>query len=241
MTVSPKQSADSVQGEVGFRLVERSTAGGVSDPAPFDLSQITVVDYRDLRVPATHVYLGEAGYPDARSEVSSMQFAASRHPRARFVSIDLGDFSSGLSNTSHRRNDFIDGLLQFEPGTVSLIRSEFALGYYNGDGERYVDTRDRTTHSAEVREHRRYAFEQTCRYTKAVIALAHRALRYGGALEVTVASDAAPLIREALAESTFSPHFIRELRRAPSPPSFWTRYFESQGCEVTRHVARKTG
>jgi hypothetical protein len=125
---------------------------------------------RPRRAPPVVVHLGNAGF----SSDSKTLRCARKFPGINFIGIDLIDTppEKKPENWTQIRAEFMEGLEMLKDGSISVISSEMALGYY--------DPKTTSVYDSKARDYEEH--------THRVIALAFRKLKAGGKLHI--AADA---------------------------------------------------
>ncbi|MFA4906837.1 MAG: hypothetical protein WC602_01025 [archaeon] len=118
---------------------------------------------------------------------------AKRFPNVEFIGIDLTKFPAREKNWKQVEADFLIGLKRLRNGSVDIISSEMAFGYYGKTASGYYGKKppERKEHTAEVAKE------------------AFRKLRENGKLMVAVDSEALKLVVNSLAKAGFEKNKIK--------------------------------
>lgn len=176
------------------------------------------------------VHLGNVGEGgEGESEADKTRAYASRFPQNEFIGIDLKELKETPSHGNWRqiRLDFNKGLELLDDGSVDLISSDVAFGYFTGD---YSDTWPSRRYWRALRDSSSRTF-----------AVAYEKLKAGGKFLFVVDNTLAGFMEEVLGESPFSDGKIevRELTEREYERTYWTRKQHGEGVRLFQVTAEK--
>jgi hypothetical protein len=191
------------------------------------------------------VHLGNLGVP--KMPEKSLKYSE-RFPNFGFFGIDMMPLDEGSKappNFRQIRSDFVDGLGRFRDGSISLISSEMAVGYYTRKGDEYTPMlKMRTPMSPTDMElfRRRMKVNDSVReYTLDTIRTAHTKLREGGKLLAVVDDSVVDFVKEAMVDSGFAKERVSETPIAASEGGRtpWMGRFLKHGHKLYQLSAQK--
>ena len=162
------------------------------------------------RAPPIIVHLGNVGLSSQGEELcAKTKKFAERFKGMNFVGIDIRGASSTQRNWKQMKLDAIKGLERLDDNSVSIIRSEMALGYYT---EQII--------SADITE----SIHDALDYSRKAMTIACRKLKPNGKL-VIVADRVVSRKLSDLAQVCGFRRVTSEPVKNPSAISFWTNAY----------------
>lgn len=163
------------------------------------------------RKPPVVVHIGNVGlsYENEQSCAKTRKFSK-RFKDIKFIGIDLRKASSNAKNWVQMHTDALNGLKKLRNGSVSIIRSEMALGYYT---------------EQKISESTTANLSSSVKYAQKVMEVAVRKLKPTGKLVIVADKDVAKELIK-LSEKCGFKGVQSEFVTNEKATSYWTQRFD---------------
>jgi hypothetical protein len=173
-------------------------------------SKKSVSSFPVKRNPPIVVHIGNVGlsYPHEELCAKTKKFS-SKFPNIKFVGVDLRGASSTNRNWKQIKGDAVFGLKSLKDNSVSIIRSEMALGYYT---------------SAILGKSHTESLLPSVGYAKKVMEVAIKKLKPNGKLVIVADKSVAEELVKLKNESGFSKVTLEPVANEGTV-SYWTKKY----------------
>jgi len=180
-------------------------------------SKVSSSTFPVKRKPPTVVHIGNVGLSYANEiPCAKTEKFSSRFPGINFIGIDLRGASSKNRNWKQVKADALSGLNKLEDNSVSIIRSEMALGYYT---------------SRVLNSHKVDNLADSVAYARKVLDVSIKKLKPGGKVVIVADPNVAREI-VVLRDLCGFRSVKKELVLNESKMSFWTDKYGGNGKKV---------